>query len=184
MANTIEITGNNEFTVKARGMTLVCKPSIINAGEWDVVVDSAMVRAYRTMGMKTFATLEAVEKHYKSFRGLVDVAAAAVEVEAAPVVAEAPIAAPVASVSVVDTVKAIAKRHGVHCRQLRLKRGVMSLGRQTEWLSRDAFESLVEELRKVKGIRIQQLDTLRDSARHQIKEDRIMVDTINIELIN
>lgn len=185
MANTIEVIGKNEFRVVSRGMTITVKPSTLSTGGFDVFVDSAMVRAYRTMGMKTFATLEAIEKHYKSFRGLVDVAAAAVEVEAAPVAVEAPIAAPAASVSVVDTVKAIAKRHGVHCRQLRLKkRGVMSLGRQTEWLSRETFEALVECLQRVQGIRIQQLETLRDSARHQIKEDRIMVDTINIELTN
>ncbi|MGL4843839.1 MAG: hypothetical protein ACRC2Y_04370 [Aeromonas veronii] len=185
MANAIEVIGNT-FQVKARGMTITVKP---HDGEWLVLVDNASARAWNRgrESFKVFATLEAVEAKYKSLRGLVELSKAleeAEEVEAAPVAVEAPIAAPAASVSVVDTVKAIAKRHGVYCRQLRLKRGIMRIGRQTEWLSRETFEALVADLQKVKGIRIQQLETLRDSAKTEIKAGRVMVDTIGIGLLN
>ncbi|WP_429142560.1 hypothetical protein [Aeromonas veronii] len=186
--NAIEITGNNEFTVKARGMTLVCKP---HDGEWLVLVNNASARAWNRgrAAFKVFASLEAVEKHYKSFAGLVDMVKALevaqpVEAPKASQKATETKAATVAPVSTVDAVKAIAKRHGMHCRQLRLKRGVMSLGRQLEWLKPATFQALLQDLSEVKGIRIIQLDILTDSARHYIKEDRIMVDTLNLELIN
>jgi hypothetical protein len=181
MAN-IEITGKNEFTVNARGMTLVCKPC---GDEWIVTVDNASARAWNrgNASFKMFATLEAVEAKYKSFAGLVDMVADLVAVEAAPVVVEAPEAI-VAPVSVVDAVKAVAKRHGVYCRQLRLKRGCMTIGRQCAWLNCETFEALVKDLQQVRGIRIQQLELLRESARTEIKEGLVMVDTIGVHLLN
>ena len=187
MANTIEVIGN-AFQVKARGMTITVKP---HDGEWLVLVDNASARAWNRgrESFKVFATLEAVEAKYKSLAGLVELAKALEEAEAV----EAPKAtqkatetkaATVAPVSVVDTVKAVAKRHGVYCRQLRLKRGVMALGRQGEWLTKAAFEAVVADLLTIRGTYIPQLEILRQNAERELKGGRVMVDTLTVGLLN
>jgi hypothetical protein len=182
MANEIIITGKNEFSVTTRGMTLVCKPSIINSGEWDVIVDSAMVRAYKTMGLKTFATLEAVQKHYKSFRGLVDMVADLAAVEAAPVVVvEAPKAITIDQK--IEAVRRLAKQHGIKgARRLKLKRQLVTAGKQGQWLTLEQFKGFADAIHDL-GFRVAQLDTLIKNSRYPMKNgSAVMVDTITIEL--
>ncbi len=59
------------FYLETRGnkMTLSHKEDAL--GEyWEMFTDNASRRAYRGLGIKQFASLEAVEKQYKSWRGV------------------------------------------------------------------------------------------------------------------
>ena len=58
-----------EYACTYRGHTMTLKycPRLQH---WEMYTDNAAVRAYRTLGVKTFASLEEVEARYKSWRGL------------------------------------------------------------------------------------------------------------------
>jgi hypothetical protein len=47
-------------------LTLIRK----DGGYWEVMAQNAATRAYRTLGVKIFWSLDDVEKSYKTFRGL------------------------------------------------------------------------------------------------------------------
>ncbi len=180
MAN-IEMTGKNEFTVQARGMILVCKPY---GDEWIVTVDNASARAYNNgnASFKRFASLQAVEAKYKSFRGLVDMAQAVEEIEAAPVVVvEAPEAITIDQK--IEAVRRLAKQHGIKgARRLKLKRQLVTAGKQGQWLTLEQFKGFVSDVQDM-GFRVAQLDTLIKNAGFPMKNGTaIMVDTITIEL--
>ena len=61
----------NTFYLESRGnkMTLSRKQGAW-VEFWQMSTDNASHRAHRGLGIKEFASLEAVEKHYKSWRGV------------------------------------------------------------------------------------------------------------------
>jgi hypothetical protein len=69
------------FKTKARG----CEFTITRRPDgWRVMVINAATRAWRSLGTKDFPTLEEVEKHYKSLRGIAALIAAEAHAIAAP----------------------------------------------------------------------------------------------------
>ncbi len=71
MANNIILqTGENEFTTVSRGSTMTLRKD--KFGDWEMMTSNASTQAYNR-GMpsfKYFASLEAVEAKYKSWRGI------------------------------------------------------------------------------------------------------------------
>lgn len=66
---TIIQTNENTFTANnGTGTELTLIKSEV--GYWTVIASNAATRAYRSLGAKTFWSLEDVEKSYKTFRGL------------------------------------------------------------------------------------------------------------------
>ena len=72
MANMIQMLSDNKFYLEARGMkmTLTKEHSRVTGDFWRMHVDSTVTRAYMTLGCKDFDTIEEVEKHYKTWRGI------------------------------------------------------------------------------------------------------------------
>jgi hypothetical protein len=67
---TIIQTGEKTFTTdNGKGTTLTLKWNT-RLDRWEVFADNAAVRAYRSLGVKIFATLADVETRYKTFRGV------------------------------------------------------------------------------------------------------------------
>ncbi len=71
--NVFTLTTDNKITTSnGRGTTF----EIWTSGDkWHVFADNAARRAWRTLGVKTFETLEEVEDHYKSLKGISALAA-------------------------------------------------------------------------------------------------------------
>lgn len=67
LKNVITMVNENKFTLLSRGheMTL-----IKNKWGWEMFTENAATRAYRTLGVKLFDSLEEVESHYKSWKGI------------------------------------------------------------------------------------------------------------------
>lgn len=66
---TITQTADNTFIANnGRGTELKLVKK--DGGYWEVWAMNAAVRAYRTLGVKTFWSLADIEKNYKTFRGL------------------------------------------------------------------------------------------------------------------
>lgn len=63
----IIMTVDGTYVTQARGTTLTLKRKTYG---WEVCADNSAVRAWRTLGVKIFNTLEDVEKAYKSFYGI------------------------------------------------------------------------------------------------------------------
>jgi len=67
---TIIQTGEKTFTTtngKGTSLTLKWNESL---EWWEVMSNNAAVRAYRTLGIKIFRSLNDVEQKYKTFRGI------------------------------------------------------------------------------------------------------------------
>ena len=61
----------NTFYLESRGNKMTLSRKQDAWGEfWQMSTDNASHRAYRGLGIKEFASLEDVEKHYKSWRGV------------------------------------------------------------------------------------------------------------------
>jgi hypothetical protein len=62
---------SNTFYLESRGNKMTLSREQDTLGQfWRMSTDNASHRAYRGLGVKEFASLEAVEKHYKSWRGV------------------------------------------------------------------------------------------------------------------
>ena len=72
MANMIQILDKNKFYLESRGMkmTLTKEHSAVTGEFWRMHVDNASSRAYSGLGVREFDTIEQVEQHYKSWRGI------------------------------------------------------------------------------------------------------------------
>lgn len=67
---TIIQTGEKTFTTtNGKGTSLTLKWNE-RLGWWEVMSDNAAVRAYRSLGVKIFRSLNEVEAKYKTFRGI------------------------------------------------------------------------------------------------------------------
>lgn len=63
----LERIDENTFRTSGRGSII----TLTRRGEgWRVAVENAATRAWNSLGSKDFDSLEAVEKHYKSLRGI------------------------------------------------------------------------------------------------------------------
>lgn len=65
----IEQVDDNTFKTLSRGAAITLQRRA-DGGGWDVTVDNAAVRAWNSLGYKNFATLEEVERKYKSLAGI------------------------------------------------------------------------------------------------------------------
>ena len=62
-------TAENTFVANnGRGTELQLRKR--DGGYWEVMAHNAATRAYRTLGVKIFWSLDEIEKNYKTFRGL------------------------------------------------------------------------------------------------------------------
>lgn len=67
--------GNNSFVLAIRGATMALNKD--DDGYWRMRTDNAAARAWNRgmTSLRTFRSLEEVEKHYKSWRGIATLAA-------------------------------------------------------------------------------------------------------------
>lgn len=68
MATIIQTADNTYTASNGKGTELMLTKK--DGGYWEVMAQNAATRAYRTLGVKIFWTLDEVEKSYKTFRGL------------------------------------------------------------------------------------------------------------------
>lgn len=67
-AKAITLLENGTFYLESRGSKMTLQRSDLYG--WEMHTDNASHRAYRGLGIKTFRTLDEVEKAYKSWRGI------------------------------------------------------------------------------------------------------------------
>lgn len=68
MTTITQIDANTFTANNGKGTELTLIKSAV--GYWTVIASNAATRAYRTLGAKTFWSLEEIEAKYKTFRGL------------------------------------------------------------------------------------------------------------------
>lgn len=69
MKNAIEQNGPDSYRLKVRGCTMTL--SRLPEGGWTMMTDNASARAWSGIpASKTFDDLQAVETHYRSWRGI------------------------------------------------------------------------------------------------------------------
>lgn len=65
----ISMLANGDFFLVSRGHKMILTFDQV-LGRWEMHTDNAASRAWRTLGIKIFNSLEEVERSYKSWRGV------------------------------------------------------------------------------------------------------------------
>lgn len=74
MANQIQLVKPGVFFTKARGSEMTLSKVKNNLGNWQMETKNASQRAHRGLGIKYFDSLEQIEKQYKCWRGIAQIA--------------------------------------------------------------------------------------------------------------
>lgn len=74
MTNTIQQIKPNVFFTKSRGSEMTLTKIKNSLGNWQMETSNASQRAHRGLGIKYFDSLEHVEKQYKSWQGITQMA--------------------------------------------------------------------------------------------------------------